>query len=788
MNPLSGKGMRGPVLWVVYGLVLVLWLTGAWYITGSIFESRSNALIREKFQLITLRVDNVAEAFAHNLNEVHGIPALIASDREVLRVLNRFNSVKFASTLSAEQRKSLLRGDRELEALNNHLKLIDDLLGSDVLYVITAQGDTIASSNFDKPDSFLGANFANRDYFRTAMTGQQGHQYAVGKVSKIPGLYFSVPITDNGHIVGVAVVKINIPVLAHWVRQADAFVTDEYGVVILASDERMDMRALPGATVFSLTSEERLARYRRDDFSVIGVNAWPAEFAEPLFQIDNEDAPVLLQDKLLDEERIRIHVFSRLPEVVTYAHDRLSHFLVLGLSGALAIFFGAARLALRRIRKKAREEQRIAATAFETEEGIMITDRDAVILKVNHAFTRLTGYSPEEVIGKSPALLQSGRQDKAFYRAMWETLGREKYWKGEIWNRRKNGEVYPEWLTITAVSDSKGVVTHYVGVFSDITQRKLTEQRISFLAYHDKLTDLPNRSLFYDRMSRAMSQTRRMDRHFALLLLDLDGFKAVNDEFGHEAGDEVIKASAQRLLTCVRDVDTVARMGGDEFAIILSEVKSPEDISGIARKIIQRITSPVSLFDGRVCSVGVSIGIAIHPDDGEEIDRLIRAADAAMYASKAAGKGTYSFAAGKVASDVPDRPWIVLDEPYLLGVPEMDVQHRRLVERLNDLNLMVRNIEPQEVILQTFDALIEEVGTHFHDEERLMDKCGFDKHLHQQEHERLIAEAGSLREELIMGGESVVLQTLKSWLMNHVLNSDRAFANFYKESASRRTA
>jgi diguanylate cyclase (GGDEF)-like protein/hemerythrin-like metal-binding protein/PAS domain S-box-containing protein len=773
---------------MAYGLALALWLAGSWYITGTLYETRSNAVIREKSQLIQMRIENVAEAFAHNLNEVHGIPALVANDQEVLRVLARFNDAKFQRALSPEQRKSLLRGDRQLESLNNRLKLIDDLLGSDVLYIINARGDTIASSNFDKPESFVGSNFASRDYFRIAMFGEQGHQYAVGSVSRIPGLYFSVPINEGGSIVGVAVVKINIPVLGHWVRQADAFITDDYGVVILASEENLDMRAIPGASVFGLSKEERRARYRREDFQQLAIDPWPGNFVEPLFQIDHEDNPVLLTDKFLDAERIHIHVFRRLPQIVAYAHDRLSHFLLIGLTGVLAIFFAAARLALGSMRRKAREDQRIAATAFETEEGIMITDRDAVILKVNRAFTRLTGYSPEEVIGKSPALLQSGRQDKSFYRSMWETLHRERYWKGEIWNRRKNGEIYPEWLTITGVTDPQGLVTHYVGVFSDITERKLTEQRISFLAYHDKLTDLPNRSLFYDRMSRAMSQTRRMDRHFALLLLDLDGFKAVNDEYGHEAGDAVIKASAQRLLSCVRDVDTVARMGGDEFAIILSEVKSPEDISAIARKIIQRITMPVSVFDGRVCSVGVSIGIAIHPDDGEEIDRLIRAADAAMYASKAAGKGTYSFAAGKTVSEASSRPWIVLDEPYLLGVPEMDSQHLDLFERLNHLNQMVHNIESQEAILHTFDDLIDKVGRHFDDEERLMDQCGFDKYLHQREHERLLAEAGSLRDELVKGGESVVLQTLKSWLMNHVLNSDRAFANFYKEKVPRKTA
>lgn len=295
-------------------------------------------------------------------------------------------------------------------------------------------------------------------------------------------------------------------------------------------------------------------------------------------------------------------------------------------------------------RKRADEELRIAATAFETEEGIMITDQNTHILRVNHAFTHLTGYSAEDAIGKTPALLHSGRHDEEFYRSMWEALLRDNYWRGEVWNRKKNGEIYPQALAITGVPDPDGVVTHYVAVSSDITQRKLAEEQISFLAYHDKLTKLPNRTLFYDRMSQRMSQSRRKDSHFALLFLDLDGFKAVNDAYGHEAGDTVLSTSADRLLSCVRDADTVARLGGDEFAIILGDIVQQADVIAVAEKIIQKLMEPVPLHDERVCSVGVSIGIAIYPEHGLEIDRLLRAADAAMYESKAAGKGTHTFA------------------------------------------------------------------------------------------------------------------------------------------------
>lgn len=294
-------------------------------------------------------------------------------------------------------------------------------------------------------------------------------------------------------------------------------------------------------------------------------------------------------------------------------------------------------------RKQAELELRIAATAFETKEGMLITDRDANIIRVNHAFTHFTGYGAAEVIGKKPTILKSGRQDAAFYKGMWDSLLRNRFWEGEIWNRRKNGEIYPEWLTITAVTNANGEVTNYVGVFYDITQRKIDEEKINFLAYHDSLTALPNRVLFYDRLSQAISQARRRDSRLALLFLDMDGFKSINDDYGHQAGDVVLQSAANRLLACVRDVDTVARLGGDEFAIVLGEIEKTEDVITIAEKIIQKLMEPLLLRDVRECCIGVSIGIAIYPDDGTEIDSLMSVADSAMYASKAAGKGTYTF-------------------------------------------------------------------------------------------------------------------------------------------------
>lgn len=431
-----------------------------------------------------------------------------------------------------------------------------------------------------------------------------------------------------------------------------------------------------------------------------------------------------------------------------------------------------------------KDELGIAAIAFNSQEGIVVTDAHHIILKVNHSFTDVTGYTSEEAVGKTPAILHSGRQDKEFYRHMREILERDKYWQGEIWNCRKNGEIYPEWLTITAVIGEKGNI-RYVGIFSDITQRKAYEEKISFLAYHDPLTELPSRELFYDRFSRAISQARRKQDSLALFFLDLDGFKAVNDNHGHEAGDEVLRTAAHRLLECVRDIDTVARLGGDEFAIVLGEIEKPADATGVAEKIIQKLAEPMLLQDGRECGIGVSIGIAIYPENGAEVDSLMSAADSAMYESKAGGKNTYTLSGVQAhggAGEADNQNWIVFDTALLVGVPEMDQQHRELVNKLNKLNASVRNGEPTEVVAQLFDDFIARVISHFKTEDHLIDKYGYiDSDAHKNEHQRLIREVGYLREKFTHGCEPHVLQSLKQWLLNHVLNSDKQLGNFISQ-------
>lgn len=302
---------------------------------------------------------------------------------------------------------------------------------------------------------------------------------------------------------------------------------------------------------------------------------------------------------------------------------------------------------------------RIAASTFESQEGIVITDADSRIVRVNKAFTEVTGYSAKEVLGRTPGLLKSGRHDGDFYRQLWAVLLRDGYWRGELWNRRKNGEIYAEWVTITAVKDERGRITHYVGAFTDITEHKQIEDEVRRLAFYDPLTNLPNRRLFYDRLDQALATAARTRTCGALLFLDLDQFKVLNDKHGHFMGDELLLEVARRLTLCVRASDTVARLGGDEFVVLLQDLAGQDDDDGVVRheaglvaeKIRQALAEPYLLSPGRdqldqspvVHNCSTSIGVALFPGNTNKRDELLRQSDVAMYAAKAAGRNVVRF-------------------------------------------------------------------------------------------------------------------------------------------------
>ncbi len=293
--------------------------------------------------------------------------------------------------------------------------------------------------------------------------------------------------------------------------------------------------------------------------------------------------------------------------------------------------------------KDTREQLKLAGKVLETaSEAVVITNARNEIEFVNPAFTTITEYTAAEAIGRNPGMLQSGRHDADFYRAMWRSLQETGRWRGEIWNRRKSGEFYAEWLSIVGIKDETGATTHHVAVFSDITHRKEDEERVWRQANYDALTGLPNRALFVDRLSQAVRHSRRNGARFALMFIDLDGFKQVNDTLGHAAGDVLLQQTAARLTECMRASDTVARLAGDEFTIILQGIAGREDAGLVAAKILDALARPFHLDNG-TAQVRGSIGIAIFPEDADDGSALLNMADEAMYAVKRQGKNNFVF-------------------------------------------------------------------------------------------------------------------------------------------------
>ncbi len=298
-------------------------------------------------------------------------------------------------------------------------------------------------------------------------------------------------------------------------------------------------------------------------------------------------------------------------------------------------------------RKLAESDLRIAATAFESREGVLITDAESNILRVNSAFTEITGYPAEEVVGRNPRILSSGHQDAGFYAAMWDSLKQTGSWSGEILNRRRNGEIYPEHLTITAVKGEDGRVTNYVAMLADITQRKEAEEKIRNLAFYDPLTRLPNRRLLLDRLQQGLAASARTGQYGALLFIDLDNFKGLNDTLGHDVGDLLLKQVAERLKACVREGDTVARLGGDEFVVILEglgrkDAEAAAHTEAASGKIAEALNEPFPLGANEHVSTP-SIGATLFIGHQTEIDDLLKQADIAMYQAKKAGRNTMRF-------------------------------------------------------------------------------------------------------------------------------------------------
>jgi diguanylate cyclase (GGDEF)-like protein/PAS domain S-box-containing protein len=629
------------------GLLIIGWGVIAWLSADYYYNQRASRMYQHETQYAKEQAENVANNIDESLQLLKGIPVMFSRDDDTRRVLRRFGAHATPSTLPYEQLKQRWTNDKAFSELNLILSAGQNDLKVDMIFVLNAAGDCVASGSVARPNSPVGTNYADREYFRQAQAGQRGHQYVVSRSNGIPGLYYSYPVVENGHFLGAVVAKRDIAKLSYWTNQANAFIADANGVIVLAPDRHLEFLTLPDAPVAKFPLEKVLLQYKRSVLEPLEITPWGDSRFPLAVTIGNNNLPAVLFSKSLPEDAITIYEPRTLDELIYLRSERSWLFLLLASIGSMLIVTATAVMTYLRESQKAAAENRIAATAFESQEGMLITDANNLILRINQAVTYITGYTDEELLGKDPSIFSSGRHDANFYAAMWKIINSTGTWEGELWNRRKNGEIYPEFITITAVKDKDGSVMNYVATFSDKTISKAAEEEIKHLAFFDSLTQLPNRRLLVDRLQQALASSVRTNQEGALLFIDLDNFKSLNDSLGHDVGDMLLQQVAQRLKSCVREGDTVARFGGDEFVVMLEDLsehtlEAAEQTELVGQKILVTLNQPYQLASFKHHSTP-SIGATLFGDQQHSIDELLKQADIAMYQAKKAGRNTLCF-------------------------------------------------------------------------------------------------------------------------------------------------
>ncbi|MCX7066407.1 MAG: EAL domain-containing protein [Methylococcales bacterium] len=362
----------------------------------------------------------------------------------------------------------------------------------------------------------------------------------------------------------------------------------------------------------------------------------------------------------------------------------------------------------------------LAANIFEEgDEAIMIASPAQIILKVNKAFTKITGYSVDEAVGQKTSLLKSGKQNAAFYLQLWETLKITHYWQGELWNKRKNGEIYPQWLSIFEKCNAQHEIEHYIAVFSDITDRKTAETRIHFMAHYDALTGLANRVQLHEQINEAIEQSLDKNDSFAVMMLDLDNFKVINDSLGHSIGDELLKEVARRLLECTRIEDTVARLGGDEFVILLHDLghyknEAADNVAQVAEKVLHCLAQPITINNHHL-HITTSIGIAINTD-ADTATHLIKYADNALYSAKSLGRNNYQFYSTEMNETANFRLTVENELRYALEHSQLELYYQPQVDiktnRISSAEALLRWHHPQKGMISPaiFIPIAEKTG------------------------------------------------------------------------------
>lgn len=527
------------------------------------------------------------------------------------------------------------------QALRNRTRSVDWV---DDIGVIDAEGIVQASAR--SADS-IGRDLSSSSFFQKFRDQDDRTELVTPLYSTAPDeryyLYQARRLTrDNGEFDGIAVARISPAVFERALQRLG--VSNGESIALVDGELKLIARLPsledPFTAGWQVDSPETLAMLERD------VDKWSLRVTSPLDQRER-----LFQMQWIEELPLLVvvgeDVHLQLANWRQRAGILAGVMLLIAILGAWGVRHYLNRLRFEHRLHQSEAELRISATAFQTHLGMLIADANGHVLKVNNTFTRITGYSEAELVGKSPRMLNSGRHDAAFYRKLWQRVQVAGSWEGEIWSRRKNGDVFPEWLTISAVYDPQGTLTHYVATMSDISESKAAEQEIHQLAFYDPLTGLANRRLFMDRMEAALKDVNRHSRWGALLFIDIDNFKQINDTLGHYVGDQLLQHLARLMGQMLRETDTLARLGSDEFAVLIEGLgKSREHTAELAENIAQKlqdmISQPMTVRDDSL-SVTASIGITVVSDHTSTVDDYLQQADMALFQAKSSGRCALSF-------------------------------------------------------------------------------------------------------------------------------------------------
>jgi diguanylate cyclase (GGDEF)-like protein/PAS domain S-box-containing protein len=632
--------------------IVVLWCIAAWLIADNYYATRVQNIVADEMRITKVRADDLSDSIRRNLHFMKGIPNMVSHLVRVGKATKQFGTSNVPSPRPYEVRKANWAQNPVLNDLSQYLAVVQANLNVDIIFLLNAAGDCIAASNLESPSSSIGTNYAEREYFLTNISGQPGMQYAVGKTTHIPGMYFSGPILKDGHFMGAVVSKIDIPNLTHLIAtQSNTFVTDQNGVIILAHEHALEMQALPGAAVFSLSNQNKMARYLRGDFPIFSVNFLADGQFPGLLQILQGNIPHLRVSRELPEFGLTAHVENDLQQLSSLAHEQIMFFLLLAFFGSTLI------LSVTGIFHYLNTVRKSKATLQESEEklrglfelsplGLALTDMHGNYIEFNESFRKICGYSEQELktldywtlTPKEYEPLEAVQLD-----AMRLTGHYGPYEKEYI---HKDGTRIPILLNGMLVSGREN--QHLIwSIVEDITEKKNRERLIWTQAYFDELTNLPNRRLLLDRLQQALVSNGRSGKEGALLFIDLDNFKTLNDTLGHDIGDLLLKQVAKRLTECVREGDTVARLGGDEFVVMLEglsdiRLEAAEQTKVIGAKILDSLNNVYMLGPHEHHSTP-SIGATLFIDPRQPIENLLKHADIAMYQAKKAGRNTLRF-------------------------------------------------------------------------------------------------------------------------------------------------